>query len=48
MYPDLLKEELGSGLYCDALLAGNQNRHLREVINNQKNTAISLLGGWEA
>jgi hypothetical protein len=48
MYLDSLKEDLGSGLYCDALLVGNQNRHLREAINNHKNTVISPLGGWEA
>jgi hypothetical protein len=48
MYPDSFKEELGSGLYCDALLAGDQNRHLRKVIHNHKNTVISPLGGQEA
>jgi hypothetical protein len=48
MYPYSFKEELGSGLCCDVLLAGNQNHHLRKVINNHKNTVISLLGGWEA
>jgi hypothetical protein len=48
MYPDFFKEELGSGLCYDALLAGNQNRHLRKAINNHKNIVISLLGGWEA
>jgi hypothetical protein len=48
MYPDPFKEELDSGFYCDALLASNQNRHLRKAIKNHKNTFISLLGGWEA
>jgi hypothetical protein len=48
MCPDSFKEELGSGLCCDALIAGNQNRHLRKMINNHKNTVISPLGGWEA
>jgi hypothetical protein len=48
MYPDLFKEELGSGFYCDALLASNQIRHLRKVIDNQKNTVISPLGGQKA
>jgi hypothetical protein len=47
MYPDSFKEELGSGLYYDALLARNHNRHIREAINNHKNTVIFLLGGWE-
>jgi hypothetical protein len=48
MYPDSFKEELGSGLYYDSLLARNRNRHLREAINKHKNTVISPLGGWEA
>jgi hypothetical protein len=48
MYPDLFKEELGSDLGCDVLLAGNQNLHIRKVINNNKNTVISPLGGQEA
>jgi hypothetical protein len=48
MFPDSFKEELVSGLCCDALLAGNHNNHLRKAINNHKNTVISLLGGWEA
>jgi hypothetical protein len=48
MYLDSFKEDLGSGLYCDSLLAGNKNCHLRKEINNHKNTAISLLGGREA
>jgi hypothetical protein len=46
--PILFKEELGSGLYCDALLAGGHNRHLGKAINNHKNTVISPLGGWKA
>jgi hypothetical protein len=41
MYPNLFKEDLGSGLCCDALLAGNQNRHPRKAINNHKNIVIS-------
>ena len=41
MYQDSFKEDIGSGLYCDALLAGNQNHHLRKAINNQKNKVIS-------
>jgi hypothetical protein len=43
MYPDSFKEELGSGLYYDALLVGNQNRHLREVINNHKTQSFPHL-----
>jgi hypothetical protein len=48
MYPDSFKEELGSGLCYDVLLAGNQNHHLRKAINNHKNTVISPIGGQEA
>jgi hypothetical protein len=48
MYPDSFKEELGSGICCDDLLAGNKNFHLRKAINNQKNTIIFPLGGREA
>jgi hypothetical protein len=47
MHPDSFKEQFGSGLCYDALLASNQNHHLREAIKNQKNKVISLLGGWE-
>jgi hypothetical protein len=48
MYPHSFEEELGSGLCCDALLVGDQNHHLGKMINNHKNTVISLLGGWKA
>jgi hypothetical protein len=48
MYPDSFKEEFGSGLYCDALLAGGHNRHLRKAIHYHKNTISAPLGGWEA
>jgi hypothetical protein len=48
MYPKSFKEELGSGLRCDALLVGGHNRHLGKEINNHKNTVISPLGGWKA
>jgi hypothetical protein len=48
MYPNSFKEELGSGLYYDALLVGSHNFHLRKAINNHKNRVISPLGGWEA
>jgi hypothetical protein len=44
MYPHSFKEDLGSGLHCDALLAGGQNHHLGKLINNHKNIVISLLG----
>ena len=48
MYPDSFNEELGIGLYCDSLLGGNQNHHLRKAIKNHKNKVISPLGGREA
>jgi hypothetical protein len=48
MYPDPFKQDIGSGLCYDALLAGRKNHHLRKEINNHKNTIISLLGGREA
>jgi hypothetical protein len=48
MYPYSFKEEFSSGLYCDALLAGDHNSHLGKMINNHKNTIISPLGGWKA
>jgi hypothetical protein len=43
----MLEEELGGGLGCDTLLAGGQNGHLRESINNHEYTVISMLGGGE-
>jgi hypothetical protein len=45
---DLFKEDLGSGLCYDTLLAGGHNRHLRKAIHNHKNTFISPIGGWES
>jgi hypothetical protein len=47
MYLDLIKEDLGSGLYYDVLLARNQNPHLRKVINKHKKIVISPLRGWK-
>ena len=32
------------GLSCDSLLAGGQNVHLGELINNHKNVIVSMLG----
>jgi hypothetical protein len=43
MYPESFKEELGSGLCCDALLASNQNHHLRKAINNNKTQSFPHL-----
>jgi hypothetical protein len=47
MYLDSFKEELGICLYCDALLAGDHNRHVRKEIKKHKTKVISPLGGWE-
>ena len=48
IYPDSFKEELGSGLYCDSLLADGQDHHLGKAINNHKDMIIFPLGGWKA
>ena len=48
IYPDSFKEELGSDLYCDALLTGDQDHHIGKATKNHKDTVISPLGGWEA
>lgn len=44
MNPKMLQEELSVGIDCDTLLAGCQNGHLRELINNHKYTVIPILG----
>jgi hypothetical protein len=44
MYPHSFEEELGSGLHCDVLLAGDHNHHLGKSINNHENIIIFLLG----
>jgi hypothetical protein len=44
MNPSMCKEELGGGLSYDALLAGYQNFHLRESINDHEDTSIPMLG----
>jgi hypothetical protein len=44
MNPNMLKEEISSGLGCDTLLAGCQNCHLRESINHHKETVITMFG----
>jgi hypothetical protein len=45
MNPNMLKEELSSGFGCDTLLTWCQNGHLRELIDNHKDTIITMLGG---
>jgi hypothetical protein len=42
MNPNMCEEELGGGLDFDALLAGRQNCHLRESINNHEDTIILI------
>jgi hypothetical protein len=44
MNPNTFKEELSGGLGCDSLLVGCQNFHLRESINDHKDTIIPMLG----
>jgi hypothetical protein len=41
----MFKEELGSGICSDVLLAGSQNHHLGKVINNHKNIVTAPHGG---
>jgi hypothetical protein len=48
MYPHSFKQELGNGLYCDALIASGHNHHLGKAIDNHKKIVISPLGGWKA
>jgi hypothetical protein len=48
MDPNLFEEELGSICQCDVLLAGCEIGHLPKLINDNKYTIISLLGGWKA
>jgi hypothetical protein len=36
MYPHSFEEDLGSGLCCDALLAGDHNRHIGKLINHHE------------
>ena len=48
MYPHSLKEELSSGLYCDTLLVGCHDGHIREFVDDHENTIVSMLGRREA
>ena len=48
VYPHSFKEEFSSGLCCDILLAGHHNGHLREPVDDHKNTVISMLSGRKA
>jgi hypothetical protein len=42
----MVKEDIFCGLSCNILLISYQNDHLRELINNQKNEVVAMLGGW--
>ena len=43
VHPHSFKEEFNSGLYCDILLAGRHNGHLRESVDDHENTVISII-----
>ena len=43
MYPHSFKEEFSIGFYRDILLAGHHNGHLREYVDDHRNTVISML-----
>jgi hypothetical protein len=42
------KKILLSIFYCDILLTGCEDGHLRKLINDHKHIVISLLGGWKS
>jgi hypothetical protein len=42
MNPYMLKEEFGCALNHDILLAGCQNGHFREPIDNYKNAVVAM------
>ena len=48
MYPHSFKEEFRSGFYCDILLAGHHNGHLRESVDDHKNIVITMLSRRKA
>jgi hypothetical protein len=48
VYPHSFKEEFSSGFCCDILLAGHHNGHLRESVNDHKNTVIAMLSRRKA
>lgn len=48
MYPHSLKEELNSGLYCDTLLGGRHDGHIRESVNDHKNAIVVVLSRRKA
>jgi hypothetical protein len=48
VYPHSFKEEFSSVFYCDILLAGHHNGHLRESVDYHKNTVIVMLSRRKA
>jgi hypothetical protein len=44
MNPNMFKEDLSNDLDCGALLAGCQKYHFRELINEDEDTVIPVLG----
>ena len=49
MHPHSFKEDFSSGFCCDILLTGRHNGHLREPIDDHKNTDfISMLSERKA
>ena len=48
VYPHSFKEEFNSGFCCDILLADRHNGHFRELVDDHKNTVISMLSGRKA
>jgi hypothetical protein len=48
VYPHSFKEEFSSGFCYDILLAGHHNGHLRESVDDHKNTIISMLSRRKA
>jgi hypothetical protein len=43
VYPHSFKEEFSSGFCCDILLVGHHNGHLRESVDDHKNTVIAMI-----
>jgi hypothetical protein len=48
VYPHSFKEEFSSGFYCDILLAGHHNGHLRESIDDHEDIVITMLSRRKA
>jgi hypothetical protein len=48
VYPHSFKEEFSIGFGRDILLAGHHNGHLREYVDDHRNTVISMLSRSKA